>query len=212
MATPIPMPMRNERAAPTFDGSNAHELPRFFEDLESLMERASITSDKEKKKQVLKYVDIHTELMWKILPEFSDDNKTYKEFKEAILDQYPDATGDYIYSIRDMDILISESQRIGIATMQDMSDYHVQFLAITRWLISKDQLADLEQRRAYVQAFQPQFLALVMNQLAIKLSDHHPNKPYQFKDVFEAVRSILQGAPMNVHVPPEAITTSCSAT
>ena len=111
-----------------------------------------------------------------------------------------------------MDILISERQCIGIATMQDMSDYHVQFLAITRWLISKDQLADLEQQCAYVQAFQPQFLALVMNQLAIKLSDHHPNKPYQFKDVFEAVRSILQGASMNVHVPPEAITTSCSAT
>ena len=63
------------------------------------MECASITSDKEKKKQVLKYVDIHTELMWKIFPEFSDDNKTYKEFKEAILDQYPDTTGDYIYSI-----------------------------------------------------------------------------------------------------------------
>ena len=90
--------------------------------------------------------------MWKIFPEFSDDNKTYKEFKDAILDQYPDSTGDYIYSIRDMDILIGERQCIGIATMQDMSDYHVQFLAITRWLISKDQLADLEQRRAYVWA------------------------------------------------------------
>ena len=86
MATPIPMPMRNERAAPTFDGSNAHELPWFFEDLESLIERANITSNKEMKKQVLKYVDIHTELMWKIFPEFSDDNKTYREFKDAILD------------------------------------------------------------------------------------------------------------------------------
>ena len=83
------MPMCNERAAPTFDGSNPRELPRFFEDLESLMERALITSETEMKKQVLKYVDIHTELMWKIFPEFINANNTYKEFKDAILDQYP---------------------------------------------------------------------------------------------------------------------------
>ena len=202
MVTPIPMPMRNERAAPTFDGSNPHELPRFFEDLESLMERALITSETEMKKQVLKYVDIHTKLMWKIFPEFINANNTYKEFKDAILDQYPDATGDYIYSIRDMDMLIGERQRVGIATMQDMSDYHLQFLAITRWLISKGHLAELEQQRAYVRAFQPQFLTLVMNRLVIKKGDHHPNIPYQIKDVYEAARFILQGASMNVHTQP----------
>ena len=199
MATPIPMPMRNERAAPTFDGSNPCELPKFFEDLESLMERVLITSKTEMKKQVLKYVDIHTELMWKIFPEFINANNTYKEFKDTILDQYPDATGDYIYSIRDMDMLIGERQHVGIATMQDMSDYHLQFLAITRWLISKGHLAELEQQHAYVRAFQPQFLTLVINRLAIKKADHHPNIPYLIKDVYEAVRFILQGASMNVH-------------
>ena len=137
--------------------------------------------------------------MWKIFPEFINANNTYKEFKDAILDQYSDATGDYIHSIRDMDMLIGERQHIGIAIMQDMLDYHLQFLAITRWLISKGHLAELEQQRAYVMAFQPQFLTLVMNRLAIKKADHHPNIPYQIKDVYEAACFILQGASMNVY-------------
>jgi hypothetical protein len=194
MTAPFCMPMRNERAAPTFDSSNPRELPRFFEDLESLMTRANLTAPGDMKKQVLKYVDIDTEQMWKTFPEYTSLTQTYDEFKKAILEQYPDATGDFIYSIRDMDLLIGERQRVGIATMQDLSNYHVQFMSITRWLIEKKYLAELEQERAYVRALQPQFLGLVMNRLAIKMADHHPNVPYKIKDVHEAARFILQGA------------------
>jgi hypothetical protein len=190
--------MRNERAAPRFDSSNPRELPRFFEDLESLMTRASITTEEDMKKQVLKYTDINTEQMWKTFPEYTLAIHTYAEFKKAILEQYPDATGDFIYSMRDMDLLIGERQRIGITTMQDLSDYHIQFMAITRWLIGKEHLAELEQRRAYIRAFQPQFLGLVMNRLAIKNVDHNTNIPYQIKDVYEAARFILQGASVQV--------------
>jgi hypothetical protein len=210
MAGTFCMPMRNERAAPTFNSSNPRELPRFFEDLEGLMTRAGITTPADMKKQVLKYVDINTEQIWKTFPEYTTATQTYAEFKQAILDQYPDATGDFIYSMRDMDSLIGERQRIGIATMKDLSDYHVQFMAVTRWLISKEYLAELEQQRAYVRAFQPHFLGLVMNRLAIKIPDHHPNVPYKIKDVHEAARFILQGA--SVPLLPAAQPSSSSPT
>jgi hypothetical protein len=111
------MPMRNERAAPTFDGSNPRVLPRFFKDLETLMARAEITSEIEKKKQVLNYVDVDTEQMWNTFPEYLQPTLTYADFKAAILEQYPDATGDFLYSIKDMDLLIGERQRIGIASI-----------------------------------------------------------------------------------------------
>ena len=68
------------------------------------MQRANITTEEEKKKQVLQYVDFNT------FPEFINNNKTYKEFKDAILIHYPDATGNFVYSIRDMDLLIGERQ------------------------------------------------------------------------------------------------------
>jgi hypothetical protein len=108
MATTYTMPMHNERAAPTFDSSKPRELSRYFEDIEQLMKRATISDQQDMKKQVLRYVDFSTEQIWKTFPEFLDDNKTYQDFKDAILVHYPDASGDFVYSIRDMDLLIGK--------------------------------------------------------------------------------------------------------
>ena len=193
MATPFTMPMRNEHAAPTFDSTKPRELSRYFEDLELLMQRADIATEEEKKKQVLRYVDFNTEQIWKTFPEFINNNKTYKEFKDAILIHYPDATGDFVYSIRDMDLLIGERQRLGINSTKDLSDYHLQFVAITTWLISKGQLGDLEQQRAYVRAFQTPLLTAIMNRLQLKKPDHHPNVPHKVEEVYDAARFVLQG-------------------
>jgi hypothetical protein len=193
MATTYTMPMRNERTAPTFDSSKPRELSRYFEDLEQLMERATISDQQDMKKQVLRYVDFSTEQIWKTFPEFLDNNETYQDFKDAILVHYPDASGDFVYSIRDMDLLIGERQRLGINSTKDLSDYHLQFIAITTWLISKGQLDDLEQQRAYIRAFPLHLLSAIMNCLQLKNADHHPNVPHKVEAVYEAARFVLQG-------------------
>jgi hypothetical protein len=194
MPNPVHMPARGERAAPTFDKSKPRELLRFFDELEYLLARAEITDHAEMKRQVLRFVDFDTEQIWKTFPEFSQPTSTYKEFKDAVLVHYPDASGEYIYSLRDMDLLIGERQRIGINSTQDLADYHLQFLAITSWLIDKAQLGILEQQRAYIRAFPPNFMAQVMNRLQMKSPDHHPNKPHKIQDVYEAGRFILQSS------------------
>src|SRR5271156_4261320 len=153
MARPIPMPMRNECAAPKFDTSKPRELPRFFEDLEQLLARAHIVDDDDMKKQVVRYADFETEQIWKSFPEFKTIATTYETFKKAILSYYPNASGEFVYSIRDMDLLIGEQQHLGITSAKDLSDYHLTFMAITSWLIDQKQLGDLEQQRAYIQAF-----------------------------------------------------------
>jgi hypothetical protein len=187
------MPTRNERSAPTFDSSKPRELSRYFEDLEQLMNRAAIETEQAKKEQVLRYVDFSTEQIWKTFPAFSDNTKSYQQFKDAILVHYPDASGDFVYSIRDMDLLIGERQRVGINSTKDLSDYHLQFIAITTWLISKGQLGDLEQQRAYIRAFPSSLLTATMNRLQLKNHDHHPNVPYKVEDVYEAAQFVLQG-------------------
>jgi hypothetical protein len=105
------------------------------------------------KKQVLHYVDFSTKQIWKTFPEFLDDNKTYQNFKHVIFLHYHDASGNFVYSIRDMDLLIGERQCLGINSTKDLSNYHLQFIAITTWLTSKGQLSNLEQQRAYIRAF-----------------------------------------------------------
>ena len=85
-------------------------------------------------------------------------------------------------------------QRLGIVTTKELSEYHLKFLSITTWLIEKQQLGDLEQKRTYTRAFQPSFLASINNCLQMKFPDHHPNIPHKIEDVYEAARFIVQSA------------------
>ena len=100
------------------------------------------------KEHAVNYVNYTTEQIWKAIPEFDVKNaKTYQNFKDAILTHYPNATGNYIYSIRDMDMLIRERQRLSMTTHKDLAKYHLQFIAITNWLIAKKLLGEFEQQR-----------------------------------------------------------------
>ena len=192
------MPARGERSAPIFDKSKPRELPRFFDELEYLMDQAALTLEAEKKKQVLRYVEFEVEQMWKMFCEYADPTKTYQDFKNAILAHYPDASGDYIYSLRDMNLLTSERQRLEMTTTSELADYHLQFLAITSWLIDKQQLCDLEQKRTYLRGFQPAFQDAINNRLQLKFPDQHPNKPHQIQDVYEAMRFLIQSATISI--------------
>src|SRR5271155_4082789 len=193
--SPIPMPMRNERVAPKFDTSRARELPRYFEDLEALLDRAQITDDIKKKQHTVRYTDFDTEQIWKSFPEFKSPSVPYEEFKKTILFHYPEASGDFCYSIGDLELLINEHRRKGITSARDLSDYHLEFLAITTWLIEEKQLDDIEQRRAYIRGFQSQLHTAITDRLQIKNPEHHPSIPYQVTEVYEAARYILQRAP-----------------
>ena len=195
MATPtIIMPARGERAAPLFDKSRPREITRFFNDLEILFGRAQIASEADKKKYVVYYTDFETEQIWKSFTEFTNALSTYQNFKDAILEYYPDASGDYVYSIRDVDTLIGERQRLGINSTGDLTDFHLHFLAITTWLINKGQFSDLEQKRSYLRAFQPSLLAAINSRLQTQFPTQHPNVPNKIKEVFDAANYILQSS------------------
>src|SRR5271168_1670905 len=92
-----------------------------------------------------------------------------------------------------MDLLIGEQQRIGMSTAKDLSDYHLQFMAITTWLIEKQRLSELEQQRAYVRGFPTDLLQAINNRLQLKNPDHHPSVPYKVTEVYAAAQFILQG-------------------
>ena len=81
--------------------------------------------------------------------EFKSPATSYQDFKKAILRYYPDTAGDFIYFLQDMDILVGERLQNRIISPKDLLDYHMQFSAITTWLIEKGQLGHLEQQRAY---------------------------------------------------------------
>ena len=193
------MPARGEWSAPSFNKEKPRELVRFFKELERLFVRASVTSEQEKKEQVLHYVDFEEEEFWQTLPEFKSSLATYDDFKAAILFCYPNASGDYLYSLGDIDLLIKEQQQLGINNATDLADFHLRFHMISSWLIDRKHLGDLEQRRAYIRAFPPRLISLIDSRLLIKFPDLHPNIPYPIRDVYEAAQYILHKSTSRTH-------------
>ena len=186
------MPDRGQRSAPTFDQAKPYELYRFFEDLERLFVRVGVTADIDKKKDACRYVDVKVERVWKSFPEFADQTKNFAAFKAAIQKHYPDAEGDYLYSAIDLEKLISTQFAAGMQTVEQLQTFHLEFITISNWLIEKDLLGEIEQRRSYIHAFDNPLLGNMKARLRMLNLHQHPNKPYKMEEVFEAARFVLQ--------------------
>jgi hypothetical protein len=185
------MPAKGERSAPTFDQDKPRELSRFFSELERLFQRVGVTVERDKKDELLRYVDFDVEQIWRTFPEYANGASTFKDFKDKILSHYPDSKGDYVYALRDMDSLIGDYQRSGIHTTDDLQKFHLQFLAITTWLIQKNQMGDFEQRAGYLRAFQPPLLASITNRLQMLFLNQHPGVLHTIQEVHDAARYVL---------------------
>ena len=201
------MPNFGERAAPIFNQAKPRELPRFFKALERLFARVGVTNDKDMKDDALQYVDFEVEQIWKTFPEYADPLKSYAAFKAAVMAHYPDATGDYVYSLSELEAHIAKHKGDGIVTTDDLQEFHLKFLAITTWLIEQDQMGEFEQRRDYIRAFVQPLSGGIKNRLCMKFLDQHPNKPHKIQDVYEAARYVLLGEgtlPRSAYVPVPA--------
>jgi len=84
------MPLPGSRGAPFFDKSKPIELLWFIDQMEDLFEEYGIHNDQDKKKKLGKYADQQTEFEWKAFKEF-EDGIDFAEFKEALIDDYPEA-------------------------------------------------------------------------------------------------------------------------
>jgi hypothetical protein len=154
--------------------------------------RAAVTSEADKKRHTLRYVNFDIELIWRAIPEFADPTTTYDEFKAGILNLYPDASEDNRYFLSDMDTLIGERRRLGINSVNDLADFNMRFLTTTNWLIDRGILSGFEQQRSCIQAFSPSLLRSILPRLQIKFPDKHPNKPYEISDVYSTIRLTVQ--------------------
>ena len=103
---------------------------------------------------VVQYVDMELEDVWSSYPKFKDQMKSYTNFKDVIIDHYLEASGEFLYSLHDIDALIGECYQIGIRTLNDLIQFHNQFEAIMSWLLGKNHIGTKECDQSYVGAFQ----------------------------------------------------------
>jgi Protein of unknown function (DUF4100)/Aspartyl protease len=195
------LPARTEKAAPTFDDSQPEELERYFADLQVLLDRYNIADQNERKQAAVKYLKIRTEQLWKTTEAWTNQNKTYEEFKTEVYTLYPGATGDRSYTVQDLDTLIGHWARVGIFTATDLGEYYRRFLLISRYLIGKNRLSTQEQSRTFLRGLQPQLEAKVRQRLQQKFVDHFPDDPYELPVIYEATSYVLMGNSSAISAP-----------
>ena len=193
------MPLRGERGAPTFDKTEPNDLNRYFRQLETLFARCTIADDEEMKLHAVTYVKADVAETWEALPEFTDNTKTFREFKDRLFEIYNQVSARYILS--DLDRLIGERQRIGMRGLQDLSEFHLSFNAVSTYLISNQLLSARERSQAYLRVFDEVLQNKILMRLQIVLPNQHPSLPYEIGAVYDAAKWVLQGVSGTVTTP-----------
>ncbi|KAF8802911.1 hypothetical protein BYT27DRAFT_7111158 [Phlegmacium glaucopus] len=167
------LPLPGEATAVFFDKVKPRKLLRFFEHLDRLYSRFGL-EDEEKKKRYME-----TEECWKTFPEYGDSTAAYSNFKKAIMQIYPSSNTSTLYTIRDMEHLISERQRLGITTCDDLANFHTAYFSLTQWLISNGYISKHEQQRRYMRVIPQSLIPAVSTRLQITHLLHNPLLPYE---------------------------------
>ena len=156
-----PMPARGERGAPQFDPAKPCRLRRFVDDLRFQFARSGVVDEAEMKGHALRFVDCGTAELWEILPEFANSTAPYQKFVDAVCQLYPGSDVEQHWLIVDMDSLVEETLRTGISSLTNLGKYHRDFIAITRFLITKNHLTAPEQSCTFTDGFLPELWSQV---------------------------------------------------
>lgn len=163
------LPGRGAKGAPEFNGK-ALSLMRYWEDVEEVAESMERTTDDDKIRIALRYVSRETEVLWKGI--MTPQTTTWAAFKTLIADLYPGADGSKMFTLRDLENLVTEQALIKIKTKEDFSEYHRRFKTITVHLIGASKLTSLEEQREYPKGLDQKFRDRVYQRLQIVKPDH----------------------------------------
>ncbi|CDO73702.1 hypothetical protein BN946_scf185015.g30 [Trametes cinnabarina] len=188
-----PMPARGHATAPTFDPEQPQTLRRFFQDLETLFERSGVEADRQKKEWVIRYLPINVAELCENLPEYYADDKSYEDFRQAIIALYPGASDERKYSVADVENLVARRAKSSIANISELSAYYHEFFVMTSYLIRQGRLSPAEQSRLFVRRIAPPLWEQISRRLQLKLPDHYPDDPYTLEQVYDAAKFVLHG-------------------
>ena len=108
------------------------------------MTHCKVVNEKDKKTEATRFLDAETADVWEVIPEFKSDS-TYELFKAAVRKLYPLASDDRKYTLADLDALVGRYLRTGFSTIEDLTEFHQQFLAISSFLIGRGMIAVTKQ-------------------------------------------------------------------
>lgn len=186
----IPLPTRRAKDAPKLNDI-PRGVVRYMEDVEYVLSQARITDDAAKKAAAVRYLSIDDEDMWKSLPEYDDSQASFGAFKEAVFAMYPGCKGEQRYRLSDLAQCVSETQKGGIASLQEYGEYLRSFSTISGFLRKRGQLDRGDLISRFTQPFSASLRNQIYTQLQIKLPDHDSSDPFTLAEVDAAARVVL---------------------
>lgn len=195
-AREVRMPRRNERGAPTFDGT-PNQLRRFFEDVACCGEDARIEESLYIDYAVKYANEAHAEL-WQAGSVFSAPDRTWAAFKDQVFQLYPGLEEDRRFAVADLENLVSEWAKKGINTREALGDYHRSFVKISMFLIQKERISKTERDRHYFRVFSGATRDHVLQGLRITVPNRHPDDPFDFEIVYKNADYVLHGTSTGV--------------
>ncbi len=139
------MPLRRERSAPVLDLTNPSEIWRYFDDLESLFLKHSVSDNQEKKQAAVNYLSVAEERVWKTADAFDDPSRSYKDFKAEVIALYPEAEVALQHSLADLEKLSANQACTLISSKLEFGKYYQRFMVVSHSLISKGRISAQDQ-------------------------------------------------------------------
>jgi hypothetical protein len=145
------MPARGHPTAPRFDG-NALDLRLYFDEVESLSIDASL-NEEGKVRHALHYASQEDNELWSMLPEAEAQVPDYAWFRDAVVKLYPGADDGGKYVESDLQWLIDMQRQYRIESRAELGHYYREFRRISKFLIDKRRLSDIERNKMYMRGF-----------------------------------------------------------
>jgi hypothetical protein len=82
------------------------------------------------------------------------------------------------------------------------------FYTITKFLLTKNQIFEAEQSRAFIRGFQLDLWRQISRRLEIKLPNHDPDDFYPLLEINEAAKHVLHGTSQNSFLQPSVTSTA----
>jgi hypothetical protein len=142
------MPARGHSTAPRFDG-NALNLRLYFDEVESLSIDTGL-NEEGKIRHALRYASREDNELWSTLPEAEAQAPDYVRFRDAVVKLYPGADDERKYVESDLQRLIDTQRQYGIESRAELRHYYREFHRISKFLIDKRRLSDIERNKMYM--------------------------------------------------------------
>lgn len=192
MSNPRP-PRRGARDAPAFDGTDAKDLERFFDDLEFIATE-SVLDDAAKIRYAKYYATGKASQIWGALDELKDGAQDWAAAKQAIKNMYPELADGQMYTYTDLEQLIDAWKQKGFGSRKDFAEYRGDFIVHYKYLLSHKLISEEEAKRLFIRPITGQLRDRLRARLEAKEQDPAAGQSYAIEIVSKHMDHVLGGS------------------